>query len=141
MADRCPMCRAGNLEKLPYRLKRTFERYEYVCLVEGESCSQCKEIILGHDALTPAEIAIAQTITHGDERSGKALMFCRRVLGLSRADLAAAFGSTSDVFIDFERGSRRAPESVWLLLMAGIHIQYAALETRLDVMIHPRPLS
>ncbi len=87
-------------------LERMVDGLTFSLSVPCVRCDACGEELTSHEAGERFELAIAAKLAAGGRRTGPALRFMRKALGLRAAELAQLIGVAAETFSRWETGER-----------------------------------
>jgi putative zinc finger/helix-turn-helix YgiT family protein len=89
--------------------KLTVDGRTYVANLNATVCSKCEEGLVAGDELEKFEVAIAVDLAKTGARSGEAIKFMRKAIGLRATDLAGLLDIAPETLSRWETGDREAP--------------------------------
>ena len=112
---RCTTCK-GQVRPATVELKSVVSGHTFVSNVMAGKCQSCGEIFYPGPLLEMVDLIIAATLVRHGERSGEAMRFIRKAIGISAKELAELFGMTQEHVSRLEHGKHPVSEQVMALL-------------------------
>lgn len=130
----CPTCGSEALAPATCTIERMVDGVTFSIDAPCLRCGSCGEELTTHDVEEGFDLAIAAKLASSGRRTGPALRFIRKAMGMRAAELAALLDVTPETFSRWETGEREPEGRAFAL--AGLLVDAkrigrlaAALET------------
>jgi putative zinc finger/helix-turn-helix YgiT family protein len=105
--------------------KLVVEGRTFTAEVNTKRCSKCDEALVALEELALFEVAVAAELARSGARSGEAIRFMRRAIGLRASDLASLLDVAPETLSRWETGEREAPRA-YVAVVGGIVLDQVA---------------
>jgi len=113
---RCPNCKNERFESATTVLPWTFDGVALDVTVPCQRCTVCREEIVAGADSERAERAVAFALAKDAPVSGAAFRHMRKVLSISRAEMAAFIAVDPATITRWEKAERAADRAAWELV-------------------------
>lgn len=115
---KCVECRGDKFVLADVWQEREFGGCKFGAMVAGQKCEKCSTEYVGQFALERFEELVALNLVRTGQRSGKALKFLRKYLGITASDLAQMLGVEPETVSRWENEKNEADPTTMITIAA-----------------------
>lgn len=139
---KCVECRGDKFVLADVWQEREFGGCKFGAMVAGQKCEKCSTEYVGQFALERFEELVALNLVRTGQRSGKALKFLRKYLGITASDLAQMLGVEPETVSRWENEKNEADPTTMITIAALVEDKAAgrtSTRDKLRVLQEPPP--
>jgi putative zinc finger/helix-turn-helix YgiT family protein len=124
---KCPTCGSERWERGTTPEELSIEGRTFKAELCADVCQSCGEALVTADELGRFEVAVAVELARGGARSGEAIKFMRKAIGLRAAALAELLDIAPETLSRWETGAedRTAPRA-YVVMLEAVVLEHAA---------------